>query len=140
MAYLKVELSGKNRWKLPKHRMLELKHYCLQYPEWKARYKELQIAMDGGTASLTQIPVIHEPVDITGELGIRLAEYSKAMDRIERLSREADERISYYILLAVTREIMYPKLKAVYEIPCGCDLFYDRYRKFFWLLDKERGI
>lgn len=23
-------------------------------------------------------------------------------------------------------------------IPCGKDYYYDRYRKFFWLLDKER--
>ena len=139
MSYLKAELSGKNRWHLSKHRTLELKHYCLQYPEWKMEYKKIQIAMDGA-ASLAQIPVIHEPVDITGELGIRLAEYSLAIERIERIARESDEYLSRYILLAVTEEIMYPKLKAVYDIPCGCDMFYDRYRKFFWLLDKERGI
>ena len=41
MGYLKNELSGKNKYHLSKHRYLELKHFCLQYPEWKKRLKEI---------------------------------------------------------------------------------------------------
>lgn len=30
-----VELSEKNPYYISKHRYYELKHFCLQYPEWK---------------------------------------------------------------------------------------------------------
>lgn len=139
MSYLKSEVSRKNRWWIPKHRTLELEHYCLQYPMWKKEMRKIESTI-GSRSSIDIIPVMHEPWDTTGELGIKLAEYSQAIDRIERLAREADESISRYILLAVTEGIKYPALKEVYGVPCGCDMFYDRYRKFLWLLDKERGI
>lgn len=29
-------------------------------------------------------------------------------------------------------------LKTKLDIPCGKDMYYDRYRKFFWLLDNSR--
>lgn len=36
MAKLKSELSVKNQYYIPKHRYYELRHFCLQYPEWRA--------------------------------------------------------------------------------------------------------
>lgn len=43
-----------------------------------------------------------------------------------------------YIFMAVTEGKTYTQLQMTYAIPCGKDMFYDRYRKFYWLLSKER--
>ncbi len=40
---IRPEISVKNTYWLPKHRYYELKHFCLQYPEWKKNY----ICLDG---------------------------------------------------------------------------------------------
>lgn len=39
---LRAELSTKNKYYIDKHRYYELKHFCLQYPEWKRTYAELE--------------------------------------------------------------------------------------------------
>ena len=35
MSRTRNEISVKNKYYISKHRYLELKHFCLQYPEWK---------------------------------------------------------------------------------------------------------
>ena len=37
MNNVKPELSKRNPYKLDKHRYYELKHFCLQYPDWKKK-------------------------------------------------------------------------------------------------------
>ena len=38
---IRPELSTKNKYYINKHRHYELKHFCLQHPEWKKLYSEL---------------------------------------------------------------------------------------------------
>ena len=58
---------------------------------------------------------------------------------VERVAKETDESLAKYIFKAVTEDdISFTYLKTVMNIPCGKDMYYDRYRRFFWLLDKER--
>lgn len=57
---------------------------------------------------------------------------------VEQTAIEADANLAYYILKAVTEGLSYSHLKARLEIPCGKDMYYDRYRRFFWLLSKIR--
>lgn len=38
---IRPELSKKNKYWIPRHRYYELKHFCLQYPEWKEQYTNL---------------------------------------------------------------------------------------------------
>lgn len=52
---------------------------------------------------------------------------------------EADQVLYNYILKAVTEELSYTYLKSKLKIPCGKDMYYDRYRRFFWLLSNSRG-
>lgn len=35
---VRSELSKRNKWHISKHKFLELKHFCLQYPEWHKLY------------------------------------------------------------------------------------------------------
>jgi hypothetical protein len=65
--------------------------------------------------------------------------YAERMHLIEKAAREADRYLYDYILKAVTEDLSYTYLKSKMDIPCGKDMYYDRYRKFFWLLNKLRG-
>lgn len=40
---VRSELSKRNKWHISKHKFLELKHFCLQYPEWHKLYLELSL-------------------------------------------------------------------------------------------------
>ena len=41
MSCVRSEISKKNPYWIPKHRYFELKHFCLQYPDWKIEYAAL---------------------------------------------------------------------------------------------------
>jgi hypothetical protein len=60
------------------------------------------------------------------------------MDMLERVAKETDEKLASYILKAITEGISYDHLRARTDIPCCKDTYYDLYRRFFWLLSKER--
>lgn len=51
---------------------------------------------------------------------------------------KADPALGYYIFKAVTEDLSYTYLKTKMDIPCGRSMYFDRYRKFFWLLDDAR--
>lgn len=50
---------------------------------------------------------------------------------------ETDPYLYSYILKGVTEEKPYTYLKTTLGMPCGKDMYYDRYRRFFWLLNYE---
>lgn len=49
-----------------------------------------------------------------------------------------DAELSSYILKGVTEGWSYDILKARLNIPCCKDVYYNLYRRFFWLLNKAR--
>lgn len=135
---IRPEISEKNKYWIDKHRHYELKHFCLQYPSWKKAYA----AFDNSSISLStidSIPTSNIPGDPTAKRALLKAHYSERMRLIEEAAREADKYLHNYILKAVTENLSYTYLKARLEIPCGRDMYYDRYRKFFWLLNKARN-
>jgi len=63
------------------------------------------------------------------------------MDRIEMIEEavlETDKYLFKYILKAVTEGHSYTYLKTRLDIPCSRDMYYDCYRKFFWILSQKR--
>ena len=44
----RAQLSAKNPCRIPKHRYYELKHFCLQYPDWKKALVLLEGACTAG--------------------------------------------------------------------------------------------
>lgn len=135
---IRPEISEKNKYWIDKHRHYELKHFCLQYPSWKKAYA----AFDNSSISLStidSIPTSNIPGDPTAKRALLKAHYSERMRLIEEAAREADKYLYDYILRAVTENLSYTYLKARLEIPCGRDMYYDRYRKFFWLLNRARN-
>ena len=134
---IRPELSVKNKYYIDKHRHYELKHFCLQYPSWKRTYTEL----DESYASLStvdKIPSGNLPGDPTAKRAITKARLTERIELIEKVAKEADKQLHNYILKAVTENLSYTYLKTKLDIPCGKDMYYDRYRRFFWLLNKVR--
>lgn len=134
---IRPELSPKNCYWIEKHRYYELKHFCLQYPSWKRKYNSL-IVYPSSWPSLvppTKTNVINDPV--TKNIDERLF-YVNRMDMLERVAQETDAELARYILKAITEGISYDHLRARSDIPCCKDTYYDLYRRFFWLLSKER--
>lgn len=134
---IRPELSPKNCYWIEKHRYYELKHFCLQYPTWRRKYNSL-ICYPSSWPKLvppTKTNVISDPV--TMFVDERLF-YSNRMDMLERVAKETDEKLASYILKAITEGISYDHLRVRTDIPCCKDTYYDLYRRFFWLLSKER--
>lgn len=133
---IRAEISARNKYWIDKHRHYELKHFCLQYPMWKKACSEL----DGYCKSQEDVSVrTNIPGDPTAKCVELKSGYLERMDLVRRTAYEADPVLAEYIFKAVTEGLSYTYLSTVMKIPCGKDMYYDRYRKFFWLLSKSRG-
>ena len=135
---IRPEISQKNKYYISKHRYYELKHFCLQYPEWKKDYLEVQ---NRGirNAKNPRVGKTTKQNSIVETDAIILEGLSKKIDTIELVATTTDPELSNYILQAVTQGRSYEYLLTHDEIPCSRDTFYDRYRRFFWLLNTIRG-
>lgn len=134
---IRPEVSTKNKYWIDKHRHYELKHFCLQYPMWKKTYSEFS----DSSISLSTIdytPTSNMHGDPTAKRAIMKAYYAEKINMIDRVAKETDKYLYEYIITAVTEGRSYTYLKTKLDIPCGRDMYYDRYRKFFWLLNKIR--
>ena len=134
---IRPEVSVKNRYWIDKHRYYELKHFCLQYHIWKRTYAALTELRP--VSNLEKIPSGNTVSDPTAKQALRRAYYSDRIDMIESAAYDADNILGEYILRGVTEGLSYTYLKSKLGIPCSRDTYYDRYRKFFWLLDGARG-
>lgn len=133
---IKPELSTKNKYWVERHRYYELKYFCLQYPTWKRYLRELEdscvVSQSSGIFSERTIS------DPTQKCILAREYYREKMQMIEGCVIAADSSLYPYILKSVTEGLSYNTLKARFNIPCGRDMFYDRYRKFFWILNSSR--
>ena len=134
---VRAEISENNKYWISKHRHYELKHFCLQYPEWKKKYLTLGVP-SASSAMLEVISSTNTPSDLTARYAIRRVYYAERIDLIEKIAKEADKYLYEYILRAVTEGLSYTYLKSRLKIPCSRDMYYDRYRRFFWLLNEAR--
>ena len=134
---IRPEISTKNKYWIDKHRHYELKHFCLQYPTWKKLHDD---ALESciSAAKLELESSTNAPSDITAKYALRRSQYSDKIKLIEWAAMEADSSLYAYILRAVTEGLSFTYLKSRLNIPCGKDMYYDRYRRFFWLLSEAR--
>ena len=98
----------KTEYALSKHRYYELKHFCLQYPEWKKLYFQA----DGWSGD----------GDTTSRDGIKRGDLKTYMEMIENCARLTDCDILRFVTegLAIPIELRYA------------------YRQFFWELSRRR--
>lgn len=129
---IRPEVSKKNKYYISKYRYYELKYFCLQYPEWKRRVQELREQMQ--SASLIFQKKQNAQSDIVSKNAIEIFSLERNISRIVAASKEADEYLWEYILLAVTEGVSYTYLKTALGMPCSKGMYYRRYRKFFKVL------
>lgn len=134
---VRAEVSLNNKYYIDKHRHYELKHFCLQYPAWKKAYDDFNNP-SMPLSMIERVPTSNLPGDPTAKRALMKAHYAEKMRLIEKAAIEADRYLHEYILKAVTENLSYTYLKSKLEIPCGRDLYYDRYRRFFWILSEAR--
>lgn len=131
------EVSSNNKYYISKHRFYELKHFCLQYREWSSKcdiYKE-----SIRSSSLIQVNKgITDIQDPVGDIFANIEELYTKMQIVKNACKLADEQLSGYIFEAVTRDRSFTYLQTVLEIPCSRSTFYDRYRKFYYILSNLR--
>ncbi|MEG1738772.1 MAG: hypothetical protein RR259_11170 [Odoribacter sp.] len=133
---IRPELSEKNKYWIEKHRYYELKHFCLQYPIWKKAY----LALDGLSRRPIELVAIFSNThsDPIYKCVEARETYFDQMKLVEQAAIASDPELHSYILKAVTEGLSYDCLKARFDIPCCKDVYYDLYRRFFWLLNKSR--
>ena len=138
MSEIRTELSKKNDYYINKYRYLELKYFCLQYPSWKRIYYSL----DGLSRSPDYISLfkVTEHGDPTAKCAEAKMIFTKKMDLVEKAAEEVDPIMSDYILLGVTENLTYDKIKARLNIPCCRGEYYKLYRKFFFTLHNSQNI
>lgn len=135
---IRAEISEKNKYWIDKHRHYELKHFCLQYRNWKKVYSDIcdpSIPL----STIERVSTSNMPGDPTAKRAILRTRYAEKIHLIEKTAMETDKCLYEYILKAVTENLSFTYLKARLNIPCSRDTYYNRYRKFFWLLDNSRN-
>ena len=123
-----MDISKRNPYYLSKHRYYELKHFCLQYNEWRELY------------FYAKTQTLHELDDPTGYYASIMADCKHCMELVERAAAGTDEVLGRYIFKHVITGTTYETLRLLDAIPCGRELFYEYLRKFYWLLSQEKGV
>ena len=134
MQNQRSELSPSNKYWIPKYRYLELKNFCLQFPDWEKQRKEISFLK-----AKTEISSSGEISNPTEKLAIILEAAQSKIDLIVSTAYLADEELAKWLLIGITKGYTYEYLRYKLEMPAGRSMYYDRYRRFFWLLDKKRN-
>lgn len=125
------EISKNNLYWISKHRYYELKHFCLQYPEWKQRIKELR-SVSSSSLIFPKSQMTFD--DETFEKFHEIFSLEQKMKKVDQTIADLEPWIQNYIFIAVTEDRSFTYLKTVLGIPCERDAYYERYRRFYWIL------
>lgn len=122
----KSELKRTSRYYVEKNRYHELRYFCLQYGIWQKRRN-----------SLIGLATTHNREPTEQEAFERIA-LEKKIKMVEFSASQAAFELSHWLLIGVTTGLPYDKINARDQVPCGRELYYTMYRKFFWILDQLR--
>ena len=79
---IRPEISTKKKYWIDKHRHYELKHFCLQYPEWKRAYADFD-NLSVPLSAIERVPTSNLPGDPTAKRALMKAYYSERINLIE---------------------------------------------------------
>lgn len=134
---IRPKISERNQFYISKHRYYELKHFSMQYPEWKKLHREL----DGSPSAveLDRIYVSNGNVsDPTAVIAEARLYFANRIDLVEHAAMEAAGDYYKVLIKAITEGLSYEKLSLFETIPFCKDTWYTIYREYFWILDKTR--
>lgn len=133
---IRAEVSKRNQYYISRHRYYELKHFCLQYPDFKRIYNSICDDIPGGIVKV-------KTDDVVSKDDRKMATRQRYLDQmllIEECSQLTDPVLGTYILKGTTQGLSYTYLRMHDNIPCGKDMYYDLYRKFFYILDLKKKV
>lgn len=131
----KVRPLNEKKYNINKHRFMELYYHCLQYPGWKEELKYID-----DTVKSIQYGTMRGGGNNESALeraAIKRRELEEKCELIEQTAMEADPDIYQYILAGVTQEHANYRYLKHKGIPCGQTMYYNRRRKFYWLLSQK---
>lgn len=128
-------LSKKSDYYVEKERYYELLHHCRQYADWMVkandiltRYPQVDYV---GDARSTWNDVVCSKAD-------EREKYLKNIERVDRLCKRVCPEAHSYLLMCIAGGYSYDLIEAkMGTLPVTRKQFYQSYREFFWLLDKE---
>lgn len=126
------ELSKKNPYYVNVYRYKELVYFCRQYPMWE----KALMSLSNLYAKPTELGILVQTSkndNIVERCAISIDFFKTKMKIVEDAAKETDPELCEYLLKGVTQGLSYDKLG---YIPCCRDTYYDRYRKFFYYLNK----
>lgn len=126
-------LSPKSKYYIPKERYLELVHFCRQYPDWKRDYESI-----GGITYGEDILDAHQKEwsDPTYNITQKRLRLSTKMNQVEQAAIDADSFLYPWLLKGVTEGLSYDILRASSDVPTSRDIYYETYRRFFYILNR----
>lgn len=110
------EISSKSKYHISRHRYYELKHYCLQYPEWKKAYRILSEKLEGCSKSIIS-PSETKDSHNTEHMALAMAAFAQNMKLVEDTALATDKIAAPYIFKAVTEGYTYPYISTVLKSP-----------------------
>lgn len=133
---IRPEVSKKREYWIPKHRYYELKHFVMQYPDWEQYLKD--------TNSLVKVtPPDSDKVD-TGSISdpvleavIKRDQYATYMNMVGRVAQKTHPVFGTNIVHNIINDMAYKD--TTNGVLMSRNEYYNLYRRFFWLLDQERG-
>lgn len=131
---IRAELSKDNEYYISKHRYYELKHFCLQYPEWRKALNDISYIKVRTVSDKVQNSDIS---DITAELAVKMAYYQDKIKCLNEAISALEPYIQPFIFDAVTKGYSYERLRMMGNIPCSKDMYYKAYRRFFYILASQ---
>ena len=131
MARVRARFSRRSKYYVPKHIFMLVYHYCLNYGDWQAEHDtRIGLCRGGGDNS----GGVGDP---TAAQAIRLADLYERIALIEQTAQEVEPSLHPWLLRYVTTEALtFDRLKAE-GMPCERKMFYDRRRKFYWLMSQR---
>lgn len=136
------ELSLKNPWYIPKYRYLELRNYCLQYPEWVTAGNDILSAYSGHSIaqpkseSNTVLRIVEDRMALAG----RYFDQMRLVKKCVKKASDTSELLERMIFDGVTKNISYDA-QVARDADCAIvprNTYYDCYRRFFYILDQTK--
>lgn len=128
----KTEYTGK--YKISKFDYGFARWYSLKYNDWLEEYNSLKDSVKSMSYGEVHGSKVGNP---TEELATKRAELRNKMLKVERAAFDAGGDLAEYILMAVINEdVTFEQLERK-GMPCSRAWFYDKRRKYYYLLAKE---
>lgn len=130
----------KGKYKLDRHEFYSAYHFAMQFNRWKERLFVLDNKSAAKATDYNSVNVQHS-VDNNAveDIAVERAELENNIKKVVDSAKESDPELWMWILKAATTEgVSYYSLSNPCDgsraMHCGKDMYYDRRRKFYWVL------